>query len=131
MKDTDRFEILSDRKIVLDYKTTLAWMQEPLEGYYTFDEACNLKINFDGANNWRLPTIEELIGIVNYKKVTKYRKLSYACYKEFNFSKGTCFWTGMAYKNNSENAWNVNFINGGLHIDLKASEFSVILVRDL
>lgn len=108
-------------------------MQEPLDGYYTFDEACNLKINFDGYDNWRLPTIEEVVGIINYKKVTnRYgRKLTYACYKEFNVSKGTCFWTGMTYKNDSENAWNVSFRDGSLYIDRKTSEFSVILVRDL
>lgn len=82
----ERFEIKEG--IVIDVQTGLMWMRDPLDNLYTFDEACKLKLDFGGFNDWRLPTIEELSSIINFDNMRPYifEEFVYSGKREFRSS---------------------------------------------
>lgn len=62
----------NDHVAVFDSKTGLTWSAGPLEGGKEFTHADAMKacaeLNLLGAKDWRAPTIEELLSIVDYTR---------------------------------------------------------------
>jgi serine/threonine-protein kinase len=68
-----QYEVLQDGKVVFDKTTGLTWQQSGSEQNITFDQAKqyirNLnKQGFAGHNDWRLPTLEEAMSLMEPKK---------------------------------------------------------------
>lgn len=106
MKDTDRFEVVADDvfigyEIVIDNKTGLHWAREPFENVVTFDEAIAIK-----RDNWRLPTISELVSLIDYDKHIP------ACNEVFKFDSEKEFWTASSYIGCYDLIWTVDFYSG-------------------
>ena len=94
-----RFKKISE---VVDNQTGLIWKSEDEPGLYNFDEAIEHTKNVTG---WRLPTIHELLTIIDFSKTKP------ACDPIFNMS-SSFYWSSSPNANYSGYAWNVSFVNG-------------------
>lgn len=64
---------LATKQTVLDNKTGLTWQQSGSEKLLTYQQALDYvkelnKKNFAGFNDWRLPTVSELLSIMDLKE---------------------------------------------------------------
>ena len=73
------------------------------------------------GDGWRLPTIEELISIVDYNTHSPACKID-SCRSSF-------YWSGSPYTPNSLNAWIVDFYNGYVDGYGKDNHYYVRCVR--
>jgi len=105
-----QYEALEDGKVVFDKTTGLTWQQSGSEEYLQFDQAKqyirNLnKQGFAGHKDWRLPTLEEAMSLMEPKKN------KHGLYIDPVFGKEqTWIWT--ADKQSASAAWVVLFLNG-------------------
>jgi len=59
---------------ITDDRTGLMWEQHPTEQRYTWEDATRIRINdlnaarLGGHDDWRLPTIQELVSLVDYAR---------------------------------------------------------------
>ncbi|MGV8805457.1 MAG: Lcl C-terminal domain-containing protein [Polaromonas sp.] len=97
---------------VADQQTSLMWMQSPLKGTFTFDDAqqaaqnLNAEKGFAGHTDWRVPDHEELFSLVvedNYPSI---------CQEAFPETPEAWFWTSTPHTENVDEAWLVDFSNG-------------------
>lgn len=114
-KMSSKFQIMKG-----DYSTNASWMQA-WNGCKTYTGAS------DGggsqAGQWRLPTLKEfeMINLL-YPQLQKQGLMT---------KLGTGYWHATEYENNSEYAWNTNFINGIINANLKTNGSFVRCIRDL
>ncbi|SJM92816.1 DUF1566 domain-containing protein [Crenothrix polyspora] len=81
------------------------------------------RIGWCGAKNWRLPTREELAGIVDTSKRPTIDPLY------FPNTVQDVFWTSTTDAQDSRNAWYVYFANGGSNRSIKSEVYRVRLVH--
>lgn len=117
-------------KTITDTSTNLMWKQEQEEGVYDWKEAVELSCDFAGHDDWRLPTIKELLSIVNYEKFNP------ALSDLFTLSAlhsviADSFWSSSPYAHSSSNAWVVYFNYGNNDFDYKDYSYGVRLVRNV
>lgn len=101
----------------LDTETNLIWKEFPEEGSFTFDEA--LELQTDG---WRLPTIKELEGIVDYEKYNPATTLP-------NQAR-SIVWSSSPYADTTGYAWYLVFRYGYANYGSQGYSLQVHLVRD-
>jgi len=101
----------------LDTKTGLVWQAEDT-GVMTWDAAMSYAEKLDG---WRLPTIEELITIIDFSKYDPATELP-------GMSTGS-YWGSSSSASNADNAWNVYFNGGHVSSYHKGSSRYVRCVR--
>jgi len=101
-----------------DGKTGLEWS---LENYGPM--AWNDAVDFcDGlGNGWRLPTIEELMSLIDFSKVDPATELP-EC-------RSSHYWSGSPYAYNTAYAWGVYFDDGAVYGDNKTGRYYVRAVR--
>jgi hypothetical protein len=109
-----RFTQLDDGNY-LDNKTGLVWKEHPEKGSFTWHEAKELE-----NNDWRLPTFDELRGIVSKKHHNNTRTKLPNMFPRW-------FWSASPYANDS--AWIVGFLNGYDDTRLKSYDYTVRLVK--
>ncbi|MCI0619320.1 DUF1566 domain-containing protein, partial [bacterium] len=113
------FTLLNDGKIVLDHATALRWQQSGSEKKMSHEEAQAYveqlnKTKWEGYNDWRLPTLEEAMSLI---EPTKDKNDLYI--NPIFASEQRWIWT--ADKKSAEAAWVVHFGRGScqdLHIDV-------------
>jgi hypothetical protein len=116
---------MAETSMIKDTRTNLMWEDTPhvQESKLTQPKAekyCNDLI-LGGFNNWRLPTIKELLTIVNYKRIEP------ALLPEFTYiEKESFYWTKTVIADESDAFWGVNFKRG---TSSKASEYYDRYVR--
>jgi len=94
---------------------------------YTWDGAMALTSNFSGNNDWRIPTEEELISLVDYTIPYPGPTINTAWFPNTSASD---FWSASAYADNSNGAWLVDFDDGYANANHdKDDSFQVRLVR--
>lgn len=77
-------------------------------------------------NSWRVPTLTELLTIVDYKRYKP------AILKEFDHvSKDTLYWTSTPYARSSDEYWGVSFKDGATSNAAQSYDRQVRCVRDL
>ncbi len=122
--------LMAETTIIKDPRTNLMWEDTP--------HVKNIKITqpkaakycsslvLGGLKNWRLPSIKELLSIVDYKRISP------ALLKEFSYVEDESFyWTHTVVSDESDAFWGVNFKRGA---SSKASEYYdryVRCVRDI
>ena len=111
---------------VTDTDTGLMWQQATAPGTYTWDGAISYCVNLTlgGYSDWRLPTIQELISIVDYKK---YHPAINADY--FHDTKSSCYWTSAPDARSTGHARFVSFYYGDVNYGNKSSSYYVRAVR--
>jgi len=118
-----RFSIggTSSQRITIDNNTGLQW-QKASGGYSkTWDAAVTYcdELSYGGYSDWRLPTIKELMTIVDYGRTNPPLDTDY-----FDFS-GTYYiwWSGTEYAFNDRYAW---YFNGQGTINSRGTNVSVL-----
>lgn len=117
---------LSDESVELVVKTPdgLMWDKNDSDKEMTFAEAeeyCkNLRLG--GFSDWRMPSREELLTIVD---LTKYNP---AIKDGFN-TKSSSYWTSTPYAGCSGSDWVVSFGGGGVYYSSRSSNYYVRPVR--
>ncbi|MBK6998564.1 MAG: DUF1566 domain-containing protein [Rhodoferax sp.] len=95
---------------------------------FTFDQATALAdtTTFAGQSDWRLPTEDELLSLVDYSVYAPAINT-----RIFPTTPNSYFWSGSSVANSSSHAWNVYFGYGyaSYNDGLRSSSFAVRLVR--
>jgi hypothetical protein len=107
------YKLLNDGKVVIDRASGLMWQQSGSAKDISFDEAAKYvaQLNSDqyaGYNNWRLPTLEEAMSLM--EKTEKNGGL----HKDPLFDT-TQRWIWTSDMNSASLAWLVNFVSGNCY----------------
>ncbi|MEA3315587.1 MAG: DUF1566 domain-containing protein [Campylobacterota bacterium] len=111
------------KQIVTDNVTGLIWQDEPynetIDGDYYWESTPNGKLqtwegaksycstlSFANSSDWRLPTVKELLSIVDNSKNNP------AIFDGFENIKSSAYWSSQEYKESSSYAWGVDFGSG-------------------
>ena len=112
---------------VSDTDTGLMWKQDHEEGTYPFDEACGLKSDCAGFDDWRLPTIDELNSLVDRSRVNPAIDVT-----AFPSTPYIWFWSSSPYAGSEFTAWRVSFYGGVVNNDgYRGCSYAVRLVRSI
>ena len=132
----DRFKVSSDGQEVLDASTRLTWRRCP-EGMQWAGQTCAgkaAKFSFAaarkattaaGAGGWRIPSREELLGLVD-KTAKKKPRIDATAFPK---TPSTLFWATRAGSADDLNAWLVSFANGKVIGNTGQAKFPLRLVR--
>ena len=102
---------------ITDDRTGLMWEQHPTEQRYTWEDATRIRINdlnaarLGGHDDWRLPTIQELVSLVDYARCRPAVDPVFVTVADFYWS-ATTYATGPGY------AWVVDFNGGNVGVGL-------------
>jgi len=92
---------------VTDKETNLVWMKEDDGKERKWEEAKQYCEKL--GNGWRLPTIKELISIIDYERHDP------AIDPIFTNTKSSYYWSSTPHASYSDVAWGVYFGNGGVN----------------
>jgi hypothetical protein len=135
-----RFSVSADGQEVLDSTTQLSW-RRCAEGMRWDGTTCTgkmVKFTFGAAKKqaastaksdakaWRVPSKDELAGLLDMKAKKKPRIDVLA----FPKTPATLFWAARPGSDDDLNAWLVNFANGRVIGNVGQSKFPLRLVRD-
>jgi len=113
-------------KLVLDHATSLTWQQGGSEKDFSFNDAeayigqLNAK-NYGGYKDWRLPTLEEAMSLMEPKKHGE-------LYLDPVFDRRE-WWIWTADKESAGRAWFVSFLSGPCYLNDFGSGYCVRAVR--
>jgi hypothetical protein len=94
---------------VTDTSTGLMWQQTASSNKMTWEDAlayCEA-LNLGGHIDWRLPTVKELISLIDYSRYNPAINTNY-----FPDTVASFFWSSTINANSTNNAWCINFYNG-------------------
>ena len=119
-------QTISDQNVVLDNNTGLMWQQTIPTLTYEWAEAGSYceNLEYAGYSDWRLPTPQELLTIVDNSKYGPAIDTSY-----FPGTPSNYFWSSSTYVNSTSSAWCVYFSSGGVGNNYKPSSGYVRCVR--
>ncbi|WP_232222191.1 Lcl C-terminal domain-containing protein [Thioalkalivibrio paradoxus] len=132
-----RYEPIADGVVIHDHQTGLQWMRCSLgqswTGEYcggradrfTWDQARDLNTEFAGKDSWRLPTMDELQTLVEYRMFNPAIDPS-----AFPNTPPSNFWSSSEAAYDAHYAWSVHFANGFSNWRHKRQRFEARLVRD-
>jgi len=95
----------------------LEWQLKDTGEYYTWQEAMEYALSL--GDGWRLPTIKELISIIDCDPACK-----------IDNCRSSYYWSSTPYANFSSYACGVNFYNGYVYYSNKSYNSYVRCVRD-
>jgi len=121
------FEYEKSNNIVIDKQNNLMWQDndevtEYLETAITAKVYCE-NIILNGYIDWRVPTINELINIIDVNEKN-------AINKNFQFIKPNFYSTNSSFIEDDELLWAVDFKSGIITTDEKTDENYIRCVRD-
>ena len=92
---------------------------------YNWDKAISLSDSFAGKSDWRLPTEDELISLVDFTKSNPAINATIFPGTPLSYY----YWSSSPNNNNSDHAWNVSFGTGDASSGNRSGGYSVRLVR--
>ncbi len=102
---------MAETTIIKDPSTNLMWedtkhVEDGQVTYLEADSYCEA-LKLGGHDNWRIPTLKELLSIVDYKRYEP------ATLKEFSHvDEDRLYWSSTEYANKSTEFWGVVFEDG-------------------
>ena len=120
-QDNGEFEILKDSK------TGLTWQSgENDTNKMKYDWAVTYCENFQasGLKDWRLPTVKELITLIDYQKEDP------ATSVEFETINPSYYWSSNLSASYKQRVWGVNFKNGAVSLYKRSYSTHVRCVHD-
>ena len=117
-------------------------IEQPCAGYIKEDEAtwCNTQAfiarmnaaNYCGANDWRLPSVDELTSIIDYGEADKQDFNNRVAIDQEYFvrTQNRNYWTRTNDARLPASAWSINMAYGALAAEPKSRNWYVRLVRD-
>ena len=120
VEKNERFKKVGD--CWLDKETNLLW-SSTLPKEMTWQKAIDAckNLDFNGHKDWRLPTVKELISLVDYEKYDPATEIPNT---ESNF-----YWSSTTFADFTDGAWYVGFNYGNVYNRGKANAFYVRAVR--
>ena len=103
-------QTLSSEKVILDNNTGLMWQETIPTEKYTWEDAgsyCN-GLTYAGYGDWRLPTPQELLTIVDNSRYNPAIDTTY-----FPDTPSENFWSSSTWVKETDYAWGVDFSAGG------------------
>jgi uncharacterized protein (TIGR02145 family) len=95
----------------------------------TFIDTLN-NSSFGGFSDWRMPTIEELLTIVNYDKYDPAINTTFFPNTQSDINDpNVCYWSSTTYADSTGNAWYVHFSTGYENHNRKVNMYYVRAVR--
>ncbi|CAK0780913.1 hypothetical protein CCP4SC76_7640007 [Gammaproteobacteria bacterium] len=123
---------IDQENTILDSQTNLIW-DKSCKTNLTFDEALAYadQANQDkylGYNDWRVPTIQEILSLVDY---TRHSPASTFPSPSSTFPNmpSSYFWSSAPFASDSDFAWYVHFGYGSASYSYRSSGLAVRLVR--
>ncbi len=122
-------QTLSNQKVVVDNNTGLMWQQTIPTEQYTWDNADSYcgSLTYAGYSDWRMPTPQELLTIVDN---SKYEPAIDTTYFPDTTPRGY-FWSSSSQSDSTNYAWGVDFFFGSVSGNNKANDKYVRCVRGL
>ena len=120
-----KVETISGKNVVIDLNTGLMWQQTIPTSKYRWSNAgsyCS-DLTYAGYDDWRLPTPQELLTIVDNSRYNPAIDTTY-----FPNTPSSQFWSSST-SSNTDFAWDVNFSSGGVGAPSKYNPFYVRCVR--
>jgi len=115
--------------VVLDKKNAIYWQddlasQENSQDWDDAVEYCH-KLVLNSMNNWRLPTFNELLSIVDYSRVDP------AINPVFEYVNEDTYWTSVDFSATSSRAWTIDFRTGKSYYSYKTTNHTIRCVKDI
>ncbi len=116
---------IDPEEIVTDNNTGLQWQRTLSENTFTWQEAIDYceGLNYDGQDDWRLPTFYELVFMPNYGMASPSFEKDI-----FNKLSSLYYWSSSDDSKDNTNAWSVHFVYGAFKVKEKTVKQSVICV---
>jgi len=115
-------EVVTDTKLGLTWQDNSA-VKNTKKKWKAAKEYCQ-NLSLEGYNDWRLPSYNELLTIVDYDK---YDPAIIPSFK--NASSSDFYWSSSVYVPFDKTAWIVHFEDGSTHTGYKIYKYSVRCVR--
>ena len=92
---------------ITDQRTGLMWQKDTAPGTYSWQDALEYceKLDLAGHTDWRLPTICELLSIVDYGRCDPAIDLVFGAVSSW-------YWSSSTDVSNPHRAWYVSFLHG-------------------
>jgi hypothetical protein len=121
----------SKAKEVRDLKTDLVWRRAEEAQKFTFDDAQihEAQVATETGKAWRVPTKDELAGLVEKAKFNRSQKLATIDHAAFPDTPASWFWSSLSDVGHFDGAWVVGFGYGGVSNVNRSSNSYVRLVR--
>ena len=121
--------IMAESTMIKDPKTNLIWEDnmhvEEVKITHIKAKSYCAELKLGNFGNWRLPTLQELLTIVDYKRYKP------ALVNGFNYSnKDTLYWSSTPYAKTSDEFWGVSFKDGATSNASETYDRYVRCVRD-
>ncbi len=119
--------VLLAGEMALDERTGLMWqdnrfVESESVTYAQAEKLCE-DMRLGGYSDWRIPTIRELLSIVDYNKYDP------AILDGFSVGESRYFWSSTQYMGDPDKVWGINFKDGSLDANGKSYDRRVRCVR--
>jgi len=119
----------SASSVVTDKKNMIYWQDDASSKATSedWDDAilyCK-KLEIDGKRDWRLPTFDELLSIVDYSRVNPAIDPIFE-----EVAEGT-YWTATNFSTTDARAWTIHFSTGMTYYSYKTTNHAVRCVKDM
>lgn len=119
--------VLMAGEMAVDARTGLTWQDNRFVDServtYTQAEKLCKELRLGNHDDWRIPTIKELLSIIDYKKYDS------ATLDGFSISESNYYWSSTQYMGDPDKVWGIDFKDGATDANGKAYDRHVRCVR--
>jgi len=121
--------VLAAGEMAQDDRTGLIWQDNRFVdservNYAQAEKLCK-EMRLGGYSDWRIPTIQELLTIVDYKKYDP------AILDGFSIAESNYYWSSTQYMGDADKVWGVDFKDGSTDGNGKAYDRRIRCVRTI